>query len=235
MSIYTYTVSVTSPHSIHNLEINKNKYSLIFACKSFLSRLNYGEMVVFKRKLEWRRFIGVIMWMFMLFIIFWLAKRSKPERVRFEDRSTSTNISIASELARIPDRLCFLWISTRDNILRKSNYPCKHQYGLELQVKHKNLHLLLCILLAGDVATNPGPTSDSQSTDGFKILYLNARSLKAFVHPPGNTPLKVCKISLFQDLVYSGNYDVVCVCEDVVKQLSFKQRNYTKLWNCLPA
>jgi hypothetical protein len=66
------------------------------------------------------------------------------------------------------------------------------------------LHLLLCILLAGDVATNPGPTSDSQSTDGFKILYLNARSLKAFVHPPGNTSLKVCKISLFQDLVYSG-------------------------------
>ena len=43
------------------------------------------------------------MWMFMLFIIFWLAKRSKPKRVRFEDRSSSTNISIASELARIPD------------------------------------------------------------------------------------------------------------------------------------
>jgi exonuclease III len=84
---------------------------------------------------------------------------------------------------------------------------------LELQVKHKNLHLLLCILLAGDVATNPGPTSDSQSRDGFKILYLNARSLKAFVHPPGNTSPKVFKISLFQDLVYSGNYDVVCVCE----------------------
>jgi hypothetical protein len=60
-----------------------NNYSLIFACTSFLSRLNYGEMVVFKRKLEWRRFIGlVIMWMFMLFIIFWLAKRSKPKCVR---------------------------------------------------------------------------------------------------------------------------------------------------------
>ncbi|CAB3983304.1 Hypothetical predicted protein [Paramuricea clavata] len=133
--------------------------------------------------------------------------------MRSEDRSTSTNISIASELARIPDRLCFLWTSTRDNILQKSNYPSKYQYGLELQVKHKNLHLLLCILLAGDVATNPGPTSDSQSRDGFKILYLNARSLKAFVHPPGNTSPKVCKISLFQDLVYSGNYDIVCVCE----------------------
>ena len=50
-------------------------------------------------------------------------------------------------------------------------------------------------------------------TDGFKILYLNARSLKAFVHSPENTYTKVCKISLFQDLVYSGNYDVVCVCE----------------------
>jgi hypothetical protein len=124
----------------------------------------------------------------MLFIIFWLAKRSKPELVRFEDRSTSTNISIAFELERIPNRLCFLWTSMQDNILRKSNYPSKHRYGLERQVKHKNLHLLLCILLAGDVATNPGPTFDSQTTDGFRILYLNARSLKAFVHPPGTPP-----------------------------------------------
>ena len=25
--------------------------------------------------------------------------------------------------------------------------------------------------------------------------------------------MKVCKNALFQDLIYSGNYDVVCVCE----------------------
>ena len=151
------------------------------------------------------------MWFFLLLTIYWLAIRSKPELERFENRPAS--ISIASELVRIPDKLCFLWTSTRDNILRKSNFPCKHRYGLELQVKNKNLHLLLCILLAGDVATNPGPMLDTQATDGFKILYLNARSLKAFVHSPENTYTKVCKISLFQDLVYSGNYDVVCVYE----------------------
>jgi hypothetical protein len=99
-------------------------------------------------------FGSFITWMFMLSIIFWLSKKSKPKLVHFEDYSTSTNISTASELGRIPDGLCSLWTSTRDNILRKSNYPCKHRYGLEFQVKHKNLHFLLCIPLAGDVAIN---------------------------------------------------------------------------------
>ena len=39
----------------------------------------------------------------------------------------------------------------------------------------------LCILLAGDIATNPGPVCNS-TTLGLKVLYLNARSLKALVH-----------------------------------------------------
>ena len=157
----------------------------------------------------------------MLSIIFWLSKKSKPKLVHFEDCSTSTNISIASELARIPDVLCSLRTLTRDNILRKSNYPCKHRYGLEFQVKHKNLHLLLCILLAGDVAINPGPISNLQTMNSLKILYLNARSLKASVYPPANTSTKVCKIALFQDLIYSGNYDVVCVCETLLNNSIF--------------
>ena len=49
-------------------------------------------------------------------------------------------------------------MSTRDIFLRKASYPCKHRYGLEFSIKHKILHLVLCILLAGDIATNPGPT-----------------------------------------------------------------------------
>ena len=109
--------------------------------------------------------------------------------------------------------MCFIWTAIRDAKLRKSNLSEKHRYGLEFQISRNPAHLVLCILLAGDVATNPGPTSDPQTTDGFKILYLNARSLKAFDHPPESASLKVCKISLLQDLVYSGNYDVVCVSE----------------------
>jgi hypothetical protein len=30
--------------------------------------------------------------------------------------------------------------------------------GLEFRTKYKSLHLVLCILLAGDIATNPGLT-----------------------------------------------------------------------------
>jgi hypothetical protein len=32
-----------------------------------------------------------------------------------------------------------------------------HRYGLQFNIANSNLHLLLCILLAGDIATNPGP------------------------------------------------------------------------------
>ncbi|CAB4033903.1 Hypothetical predicted protein [Paramuricea clavata] len=111
-------------------------------------------MIVLNRKVDG---CSYVIWLLTLFLILWLARRSKPELERFKEKPTSKNIYIASELTTIPDKLCLLWTSTRDNILRKSNYPCKYRYGLELQIKHKNLHLLLCILLAGDIATNPGP------------------------------------------------------------------------------
>ena len=157
----------------------------------------------------------------------------KSEFVRLAAPPTSTSVLIASELTIISDRLCFLWTSTRDNILRKSNFPCKHRYGLEFHLKHKKSHLVFLILLAGDIATNPGPTTQSgdlldiQSTRvpqrlpthsenslrGLECLYLNSRSLKAFVQVDDNDPSKVCKITFFQQLVYSGDYDIVSVCE----------------------
>jgi hypothetical protein len=104
---------------------------------------------------------------------------------------------------------------------------------LEFHIKHKKSHLVFSILLAGDIATNPGPTTQSghllgiQSTRvpqhlpthsensprGLECLYLNSRSLKAFVQVDDNDPSKVCKITLFQQLVYSGDYDIVSVCE----------------------
>ncbi|CAB3984752.1 fatty acid amide hydrolase-like [Paramuricea clavata] len=72
--------------------------------------------------------------------------------------STLCGVVGIKQLAKLPDKLCFIWMSTRDIFLRKSSYPCKHRYGLEFSIKHKSLHLVLCILLAGDIATNPGPT-----------------------------------------------------------------------------
>ena len=67
-----------------------------------------------------------------------------------------------------------------------------------------------------DIATNPGPVNTTSRSDKncLKVLYLNARSVKSFVpidnYKPSN---KICKIALLQELVYGGNYEVVCICE----------------------
>ena len=49
--------------------------------------------------------------------------------------------------------------------------------------------------------------------EALNALYLNARSLKAFI--PSNTGVtsKQCKITLLQHLLYSAAYDIVCICE----------------------
>ena len=101
------------------------------------------------------------------------------------------NILISSELAISPDKMCFIWTSTRDRKLRKFALPDKHRYGLEFQICRQCSHMVLLILLAGDIATNPGPTAGSKPTEnssflGLNVLYLNARGLKAFVHPIGD-------------------------------------------------
>ena len=87
----------------------------------------------------------------------------KSEFVPLAALPTSTSVLIASDLTIISDRLCVLWMSTQDNSLRKSNFPCKHRYGLKFDIQHKKWHLVLLILLAGDIATNPGPTMATQS------------------------------------------------------------------------
>ena len=120
---------------------------------------------------------------------------------------------------------CWLWTATRDLKLRKFNYPLNYHYGTNLQIARKTPRLVFLILLAGDVATNPGPLTKStemnparghsfrRQTDALNALYLNARSLKAYV--PSNTDCtsKQCKITLLQHLVYSATYDIVCICE----------------------
>ena len=112
--------------------------------------------------------------------------------------------------------MCCLWSSTRDNTLRKSTFPLmsNHRYGLQHNIANSNFHLLLRILLAGDIATNPAPVQ-SRRTDNncLEVLYLNTRSVKSFVSTDNIPERKVCKITLLQDLVYAGNYEVICICE----------------------
>ncbi|CAB3977922.1 Hypothetical predicted protein, partial [Paramuricea clavata] len=133
-----------------------------------------------------------------------LSTRSKPA-VNIIENATGKDILISSELAILPNKLCFIWASTLDRKLRKFALPDKHRYGLKFHISRKCSHVVLLILLAGDIATNPGPTAGSRETDNsktlwLKVLYLNARSLKAFVHPIGDKSVKVYLLKQFNHL-----------------------------------
>jgi hypothetical protein len=96
---------------------------------------------------------------------------------------------------------------------------------LEFNIKQKSLHLVLCILLAGDIATNPGPTTIAnaqfgnlprshiqapvveRSKNNVKCLALNARSLMSVTKT--NDGETVSNLERFQNFVYSEDIDVV--------------------------
>ena len=122
----------------------------------------------------------------------WLSTRSKPILVQLNTTTSPRVIAISSELTSLPDRLSCVWTFTRDHFLRKNTFltDLNQRYGLQFNVESNNIHLLLCILLAGDVATNPGPfTAPPRTTDSspgpdditnihyMRCLYFNARSL----------------------------------------------------------
>jgi hypothetical protein len=160
----------------------------------------------------------------------------KSEFVRLAALPTSTSVLIASDLTIISDRLCVLWTSTRDNILRKSNFPCKHRYGLKFDIKHKKIAFSLFdpflsyiqstrvpqrLPTYGDnsLIPNPGPSITPnqyprrEKVDGkflTKCLVVNARSLLS-VHKKDDK--QTCHLSNFQDLVYSEEADLVWVTE----------------------
>lgn len=145
-------------------------------------------------------------WLFFLILTFWLSIRSKPEIIHLNTKTIPQNISISSQLSTLPDRLCFLWTSTRDNMLRKSTFAINLRYGLQFQIKKKSLHVVLLILLAGDIATNPGPLSKGQ-----RFLSFNAQSLRSVNKREDGT--FTSNLRSFQDLVYAENLDVISVTE----------------------
>ena len=89
--------------------------------------------------------------------ILWLCSKLKPSYIPV--KITFNGIVIHPELAVLPDKLCCIWTATRDLKQRKLGYPLNYQYGITLQIERKPSHVILLILLAGDVATNPGPSS----------------------------------------------------------------------------
>ena len=78
-------------------------------------------------------------------------------------RDDTVNCTINSSLTVFPERICWIWTTTRDSILRKFNYTQNYRYGIHLQITRKTPHIVFCILLAGDVATNPGPDPASNA------------------------------------------------------------------------
>jgi len=62
---------------------------------------------------------------------------------------------------------------------------------------------------------NSGPSGKPKflTSAGLNVLYLNARSVKAFVPLDGNPSCKICKLTILQQLFFFCSYDVVAICE----------------------
>jgi hypothetical protein len=144
-----------------------------------------------------------------------LCFKLKPSYIPVE--TTLNGIVIYSELAILPDKLCCVWTATQDLKQRKFNYPLNYQYGINLQIDRKPSHVVLLILLAGDVATNPGPRTSSTSNRTVKCLSLNARSLTS-LHRTNNSEGKRSNMELVQNLVYSEDSDIIFVNETWLKK-----------------
>ena len=79
---------------------------------------------------------------------------------------------------------------------------------MSLLIDRRPYHVILPILLAGDVATNLDPFSGHGGH--VNSLVRNARSLKNIQRDEQSNQV-VCNLQRLQDLVYSENSDVICV------------------------
>jgi len=62
-----------------------------------------------------------------------------------------------------------------------------------------------------DISLNHGP--ERCQSEGLRTLYFHARSLKAYVASDDSRKGRICKITILQELVHSGDFDVVGICE----------------------
>ena len=155
----------------------------------------------------------ILVLVLILFLL--LFTRQKTSRALYNDKSLPSNVTISSELATKPDRICSLWCFIHDSKLRYISCPPNHRYayGLTFQVNCRTSHALICILLSGDISLNSGLNSKHQqpkmqSLKGYPAtcLVINARNLKS-LHVTDDK--QVCNLSRFQELVYSESADLV--------------------------
>ena len=96
-----------------------------------------------------------VLWVFAA-ILWWCSKLNATNN---PVEMSLNGIVINSELVNLPKKLCCVWAATRDSKQRKLNYSIDYRYGINLKIVPKTSHVFLLILLAGDVAINPGPTT----------------------------------------------------------------------------
>ena len=158
-------------------------------------------MVIFNHKHS-RSLLDPVTWILTLFVFYWLAIRSKPEIVHFEDRPLN--------------RTRFITVIKRKFMSRRLQYYANCHSTFNPTVFSS--FLLMC----GDIHPNPGPTTrcrnNNQNASGQRekqsdlyCMHMNARSLKKNVISEGNS----CTSNLlkFQEMIYSEMFDIVFVSE----------------------
>ena len=101
----------------------------------------------------------------------------------------------SSQFPQVDNRLFFHKMTFRVVPSLVQSRWLKHGYVcLSPPVLHKEMDLTIFM----DINPNPEPPNC------LSCLYLNARRLKVFVPSSVDPSVKVCKISKFQDLVYTG-------------------------------
>ena len=150
----------------------------------------------------------------IILTIVWLCLKLKHNS-NIGIQTTLHSIVISPELVELLEKLCCVWTATRDFKQRKFNYPlwiAKYRYGLTLQINRNLFHVFLLILLTGDVATNPGPSS---CKNNICCLSFNARSLCSFNNLSDG--MLVSNLMSFQNLVYGENLDLIAVTKTWLK------------------
>lgn len=94
---------------------------------------------------------------------------------------------------------------TSQQRVRRKFFSCTISYG-----PNRVATFNPCEVRLVGIHPNPGPASWSNS---LRVLYLNARSLKAIVKSVDDNYKKICKITLLQRLAYSGDFEVVFITE----------------------
>ena len=149
----------------------------------------------------------------------WLVLLYCSSLPRQNSYDASPRVLICPGLVVIPERVCNLWIWTRDKKLHDLNLPPNHRSKLGLHLARSS-HSLISLLLSGDICVNPGPDnprhkqSSPRKEQSATCLVINAQSLKSVNNVDGN---KVSNISRFQELVYGEEADIVFVTEAWLK------------------